>query len=179
MSRSYIIGLYKDEEVLIKAVENIRAEHVHIHDVLSPFPVHGLDEAFGLKESRLHIGGFFYGLTGTTIALSFMSWVFGTDWPMNVGGKPHFPLPAFIPITFEFTVLCASIGMFLTFLVINKMYPGKLREVLDPRTTDDMFGIVFHIKVNTPQSEVDRINQLLQINGADEIKARTLSRKYL
>ena len=81
-----------------------------MHDVYTPFPIHGLDRAMGLRETSLHTAGFIYAIIGTTTALSFMTWVFTKDWPLNIGGKPHFALPAWIPITFELTVLCSCSG---------------------------------------------------------------------
>ncbi len=178
MANNYIIGLFKDEEVLINAVKNIRAEGIKIYDVLTPFPVHGLDNAMGLKESRLHITGFVYGFAGTAIALGFMSWVFTSDWPMIYGGKPYFTFPAFIPIVFEFTVLLSGIGMTLTFLLRSGLYPGRIREKLDDRITDDTFCIVFN-KDNKLNAEQEiKINSILKESGAFEIKEKNLKRHY-
>jgi hypothetical protein len=178
MAHNYIIGLFKDEEILIDAVKKIRAEGIKIHDVLTPFPVHGLDHAMGLKESRLHIAGFVYGITGTTCALSFMSWVFTSNWPMIYGGKPFFSFPAFIPITFEFTVLCAGIGMTLTFLLRCGLYPGRNREKLDDLITDDAFCIVFNKDKKLSDDHIQKINSILKSSGAYEIKERQLKRHY-
>jgi hypothetical protein len=178
MAKKYILGLFKDDEVLIDAVKKIRAEGIHIHDVITPYPVHGLDHAMGLKESRLHITGFLYGMTGTTIALSFMSWVFTKNWPIIYGGKPFFSFPAFIPITFEFTVLCASIGMVVTFLIRCGLYPGKFREKLDNRLTDDTFAIVFNSDRKTTAEDESKIKSMLDKCGAFEVNERILERKY-
>ena len=70
LNKKVLFGLYDDEEILKDAVIHINKEDAEIMDVYSPFPVHGLDPLLGLKESRLHIAGFLYGLTGTTIAFS-------------------------------------------------------------------------------------------------------------
>jgi hypothetical protein len=178
MAKKYIYGLYDDEQKLIDAVTHVRSQGLHIHDVLTPFPVHGLDAAMGLKESKLHVAGFLYGMTGTTIAFTFMSWVFTRNWPINVGGKPFFSFPAFIPIIFEFTVLSAAIGMTLTFLIRCGLYPGKFRPVLDERTTDDMFAIVFNPDRRTSADTAGRMAQVLRDSGALEVTEKELSRKY-
>jgi hypothetical protein len=178
MAKKYILGLYDDEVTLIDAVKKIRSEGIHIHDVLTPFPVHGLESAMGLKESRLHITGFLYGMTGTAIAFSFMTWAFTRNWPLNIGGKPYFSFPAFIPIMFEFTVLCAAVGMAITWLIRCGMYPGKIREPLDPRTTDNLFGIVFNPDRKTTPETANRMLQVLRDTGAVEVKERDLARKY-
>jgi len=178
MAKKYIYGVYDDEAKLIDAVKQIRSQGLHIHDVLTPFPVHGLDHAMGLKESKLHVAGFLYGMTGTTIAFTFMSWVFTNNWPVNFGGKPYFSFPAFIPIMFEFTVLSAAIGMVLTFLIRCGLYPGKFREVLDLRITDDKFALVFNPDRKTSAETAGRMAQALRDTGAQEIVEKELSRKY-
>ena len=178
MSNKFLVGLYSDEDKMVDGVRKMRESHLEVYDVVTPFAVHGLDDALGLDESRLHITGFIYGLTGTTIALSFMTWVFTTDWPLNFGGKPHFSFPAFVPILFEFTVLSASIGMTLTFLLRSGLYPGRIRESLDLRTTDDKFAVVFHLHKKTTAQEIDKMKQMLQSTGADEINERELKRHY-
>lgn len=178
MAKKYIYGLYDDEAQLIDAVTTIRSQGLHIHDVLTPFPVHGLDHAMGLKESKLHITGFLIGMTGLTIAFTFMSWVFTRNWPINFGGKPYLSFPAFIPIMFEFTVLTASIGMTVVFLLRCGLYPGKFRPILDPRTTDDKFALVFNPDRKTSAETANRMAQVLRETGASEVFEKELSRKY-
>ena len=62
--KEVIYGIYNDEEILLRAVRKAKADHLEIMDVFTPFPVHGLDQAMGLEESRLHHAGFVYGLIG-------------------------------------------------------------------------------------------------------------------
>ncbi len=178
MRNKFLVGLYSDEDKMIDGVRKMRENHLEVYDVVSPFAVHGLDDALGLNESRLHITGFIYGASGLTIALTFMTWVFTSDWPLNFGGKPHFSFPAFIPILFEFTVLSASIGMTLTFLLRSGLYPGRIREKLDERTTDDKFAVVFRINKKTSAEEIGKMKEMLQSSGAEEIKERDLKRHY-
>ncbi len=88
--KKFVVGCFDDEKVLFPAVSKVRKAGYKIHDVYTPFPVHGLDHAMGLRETSLHTAGFIYGLTGTTTAVTFMSWVFTKDWPVNIGGKAAF-----------------------------------------------------------------------------------------
>ena len=164
--RKFVVGLYDDEKVLFPAVKRVRKGGFKIHDIYTPFPVHGLDHAMGLRETSLHTAGFIYGITGTTIALSFMSWVFTTDWPLNIGGKPHLPLPAFVPVTFEFTVLCAAVGMVLTFCYLCQLAPFVKKHHFHPRATDDKF--VFVIECTGPDTEA-QATALLNETGAHEV----------
>lgn len=165
-----VYGLYNDEEDLLVAVQQAMDAHLEIMDVYTPFPVHGLDPILGLEESRLHIAGFIYGALGTLTAFGGMSWIFTRDWPQIFGGKPHWPVPAFIPITFELTVLFASIGMVVTFYIINGLGPGVVNPTIDLRITDDKFCIAFD------KSEVDagKAEAFLKNSGASEVHSKTI-----
>lgn len=152
--KKFAVACYDDEDVLFPAVKSVRHSGYKLHDVYTPFPVHGLDGALGLKETDLHIAGFIYGVTGTATALGFMSWIFTSDWPMVFGGKPYLSLPAFIPITFELTVLFAAVGMVLTFCYLNQIMPGVKKHVFHPRQTDDLFVVVIELNDHVSESEV-------------------------
>lgn len=142
-NKELIYGLYDDEDDLLKAVEAANGEKMDIFDVYSPFPVHGLDELLGLEESRLHIVGFMFGALGALIGFLGMTWAFVSDWPTIFGGKPYWAVPAFIPITFEMTVLFCAVGMTVVFYIINGLGPGVRHNYLDPRITDDKFCLAF------------------------------------
>jgi hypothetical protein len=165
--KKFAVGCYDDEAVLFPAVEKVRNSGYKLHDVYTPFPVHGLDKALGHKDTDLHVAGFIYGITGTATALGFMGWIFTGDWPTNFGGKPHFALPAFIPITFETTVLFAAVGMVLTFCYLNQIMPGVKKHVFHPRQTDDLFVVV--LELNEHVSEQEAID-FLKSTGAVETK---------
>lgn len=162
--KKFAVGIYDDEAVLFPAIKKVRGAGYKIHDVFTPFPVHGLDVALGQKESDLHIAGFIYGITGTCTALGFMGWIFTTDWPQNFGGKPFFPLPAFIPITFELTVLFAAVGMVLTFCYLNQIMPGVKKHIFDIRQTDDKFVMVIEVNDENAAST----EAFIKSTGAEE-----------
>lgn len=144
-NRKVLYGIYNDETELLSAVQSARTKSLEILDVYSPFPVHGLDPILGLKESRLHIAGFVYGFIGCAFAFCFMTWAFTSSWPIIFGGKPYWAVPAFIPITFEMTVLFAAWGMVLTFYTVCGLGVGIKNEMVDERTTDDKFCIAFDV----------------------------------
>lgn len=173
-SNKFIVGLWDHEEVYLHAVEHLRAKGIEIYESLTPFPVHGLEHALGYRDTRLHRAGFIFGATGTTIALTLMSWVMTTNYPINFGGKPNWPLPSFIPITFELTVLCAAWGMVLTYLVRNKLFPGYVPRIFDKRITDDRFALVFDA-AKLSATEMDAIKVACKENGAVEVKDKVFS----
>lgn len=143
MSTKVIHVLYNDDDVLMDAVKTTRAAHHHIEEVYTPFPVHGLDKAMGLKPTRLAICAFIYGLCGLSFATFMMNYIMIQDWPQDIGGKPSFSyiqnMPSFVPIMFELTVFFAAHLMVITFFLRSRLWPFKKAENPDVRTTDDHF----------------------------------------
>jgi hypothetical protein len=168
---SKIYAMYDDDATLLHGAEVLVAKGVRIQDVFSPFPIHGIDPVIGVRKTRLAICAFIYGLTGMTLALIGMYYFMISDWPMNIGGKPnHYyyqNIPAFIPITFEITVLCTAHGMAITYFLRNRTLPGITAKNPDPRTTDDKFVMEIH-SADAGMEEDDLISEL-KATGAIEI----------
>lgn len=175
MANKVIYAVYDDPEVLKSAARKLVSGGVRVRDVFSPFPVHGLDPIIGVKRTRLGIVSFMFGLGGLSLAILGMSYFMIWDWPMNIGGKPSFSLyenlPAFVPVAFEFTVLCAAHGMAITYLIRNKTLPGMPARNPDPRTTDDKFIIEVRTADNHGH-EPQGIEGLLQGTGMVEFNER-------
>lgn len=169
-NKKFILGVFEDEEVLLHAIENIRAAGTKIYEVFTPFPVHGIDDVLGIKRSRLPIAAFLYGCCGLAFALWMQIYMMGYDWPMIIGGKPHIALPAFIPVSFELTVFCTAHGMVITFLIVCGLYPRLKVPVLDVRSTDDKF--VMAIEVKDGVTDINKVNDLLRSNGAVEVNQK-------
>jgi len=165
--KKFVVGSFNDEAVLFPAVKKVRRAGYKIHDVYTPFPIHGLDKAMGLKDTSLDTAGFIYGITGTATAVGFISWVFTYDWPLNIGGKPHFSLPAWIPITFELTVLFSAVGMVLTFCYLCQIAPFVKKDHFNLRSTDDLF--VMALECTSKTNENDAV-AFLQSLGAMDVK---------
>ena len=151
--KKFIVGNFDDEAVLFPAVKSVRKAGYKIHDVYTPFAIHGLDKAMGLRDTSLHTAGFIYGITGTATAVGFITWALTVDWPLNFGGKPSFSLPAWIPITFELTVLFASVGMVLTFCYLCQLAPFVKKDHFNLRSTDDKFVMVLECTNKTNEME--------------------------
>ena len=165
----YIVGLFDDDEILLKAVKEIRKTGVKIHDVLTPYPIHGLDGAMGLKDSRLHTVGFIAGAIGGLSMLAFIIWTNTVSFPINFGGKPYLSLPSYIPITFEVTVLSASVTMVVVFFARCGLSLVKEPRIFDTRTTDDKFAMIFQ----EGDVESEKVKELLKQNGAVEINEKS------
>jgi hypothetical protein len=170
MSDKVIFATYTDEEVLKDGAKKLVSKGIKINEVFSPFPIHGIDPIIGIKNTRLGIMAFLYGLTGLTLATVGMRFMMIVDWPMNIGGKPNFSylenILAFIPITFEFTVLCAAHGMAITYLLKNKTLPGMPAQNPYPSTTDDRFVIEIRVSENANYTSED-IQNLVKETGIE------------
>lgn len=171
-TKKIIYGLYGDDDLLLDGVKQLKDKGIKISEVYTPFPVHGLDKAMGLKESRLSECAFFYGALGLTVA-SLLTWfTMNHDWPQNIGGKPSFTwadnVPAFIPIMFELTVFFAAHLMSITYLFLNKHYPGQKAQNPDPRTTDDKFLIELE------NQDYEQVKEILIATGVEEITIKNV-----
>jgi len=164
--KKFVVAAFDDEQVLFPAVRNVRKAGYKIHDVYTPMPIHGLDAAMGLRDTSLHTAGFIYGITGTITAFSFITWTLTYDWPLNIGGKPFFAFPAWIPIMFELTVLFSAVGMVLTFCYLCQLAPFVKKDHFHPRATDDLFVMAIECTEKTNAAEV---TQFLQNMGAVEV----------
>ena len=149
--------MYDDDDTLKTAASELVAKGIRVKEVFSPFPIHGIDPIIGVKRTRLGIVAFMFASTGTALAILGMWYFMISDWPMNIGGKPNFSLienlPAFIPVTFEFSVLCGAHGMAITYLLRNGTLPGMPASNPDPRTTDNMFVMEITTEQNSLAAE--------------------------
>ena len=175
--KSYLVGVFDDDDVLLKAIPALREKGAKILEAFTPFPVHGIDPALGIKRSRLPQAAVIFGATGTTCALTLQIATLGFDWPMNIGGKPHLAFPSFIPVSFELTVLFAALGMVGTFLLASGLGPGSQKTVFDPRSSDDKFILVFDLEKNkglTPE----QLTEMIKASGASEVNQKDIVEKH-
>jgi hypothetical protein len=169
----FVLGVFDDEDVLLSGVKQVRGEGVKIHEVYSPFPVHGVGHALGYKRSKLSIAAFFFGVAGTGLAILMQTYMMGIDWPMVIGGKDFTPAPTFVPVTFELTVLLAALGMVATFLITNDLRPYGRAKVFDLRQTDDKHIVAINLNKNGGnRNEIERI---LKDSGATEVNDKTVA----
>jgi hypothetical protein len=168
--KNYIVGVYGDDAAVLKAIKSVREAGVKIHEVFSPFPIHGIDEALGYKRSRLPRAAFMFGALGFTLALVMQFWMMGYDWPMIIGGKNFASLPPFVPVTFELTVLLSALGMVGTFMVASNLKPYKKPKIFDLRITDDKHVMAIDLGENKLSGK--EISELVARSGAEEVNEK-------
>ena len=166
--------MYDDDAKVMTAAGKLVGQGIRVKDVYSPFPIHGIDPVIGIKRTRLAICSFMYAMTRTSLALLGMWYFMIQDWPMNIGGKPSFSLlenvTAFIPVTFEFSVLCGAHGMAITYLLRNGTLPGMPASNPDPRTTDDKF--VVEITTDNNSMSADELEAAIRATDLLELSIK-------
>lgn len=172
VNKNFLVGVFDNEVLVIDAVKKVRGGGVKIHEVFTPFPVHGLEEVLGYKRSRLPIAAFLFGMTGTALALTMQIWMLGYDWPMIIGGKNYVSLASFIPVTFELTVLLAALGMVGTFMLVSDLKPYRWPRQFDVRSTDDKHVMAIDLAVNNRFSK-DDLSRMLKEAGASEVNEKS------
>ena len=157
-----LLAEFATPEDLLEAATAVREAGYTRWDAHTPFPVHGLDRAMGLRESRLPWIVFFAGLTGTGAAVLMQWWMNAVDYPFVIGGKPLVSLPAQVPIAFEVTILFAAIACVVGMLLFNglpRFHHPAFRSARFRRVTTDRFFLA--IEASDPQFDVQRTGELL------------------
>lgn len=171
MTPDVLIASFEAENDLLAAVTALRQRDCPIVEAYTPYAVHGLGEALGMRRSRLSMACFLCGLAGAVLGLAFQFWATRTSWPLNVGGQPWNSLPAFVPVTFESMVLCAGLGVVLAWLIRCRLYPGKMGVLPAAGATDNRFVLV--LAPSGPDAQIE-IEHLLQDLRAVSCETREL-----
>jgi hypothetical protein len=156
-----LLARYESPAEIFHACEKVRDAGYSKWDACTPFPVHGLEHAMGLKASILPFFVFLAGTTGGVSAMAFMLWTSAMDYPLNIGGKPTWSVPAFIPITFEFTVLLSCVTCFFALWFLCRLpqlfHPAFKSKAFD-KVTDDKFFIM--IESQDPRFDLVKTRKL-------------------
>ena len=156
---------------LYRACEKVRDEGFTRWDAHTPFPVHGLDKAMGLKRSPQPWIVLVMGLTGAAAGFGLQWWVHASAYPLVISGKPYFSWPAFIPITFEVAVLFAALGAVFGMLALNRLpmhHHPLFKSTVFERVTDDAFFI--SIESWDPRFDAAGTRKLLESLGARNVE---------
>ena len=165
--KNFLVGLFSDERKVLESVRSLRGEGFQIHDVFTPYVVHGLDDAMGIRRSRLGIVTFVAGLAGLFLSMGFQFWTSVFDWRINVGGKPDNSTLAFLPVAFEITVLMAGLTTVAAFFFRSRLFPGAKPLLFDRRTTDHLFAVVLEIRDASVNPE--KVKKIFGTTGAVEV----------
>lgn len=145
---------FADPDRLLEAVRRLQGDGCTVLDTYTPFPVHGMDEAMGLKPSRLPRACLAFALLGFATALGLQVWTSAVDYPLRVGGKPYAAIPAFLPVLFELTVLFAGLGVVASLFVAARLRPRFRVPDLHPGVNSDRFVLAAELQAGTSFEQV-------------------------
>jgi mono/diheme cytochrome c family protein len=141
-----VTALFNNPDAIISAASKVSSSGFTKWDVNSPYPLHGIDKAMKMKPSTLGFVTMVFGLSGVALALLLMWWTMSVDYPMVIGGKPFFSLPAFIPVTFEVTVIMATVSTVVAMFAFFFGLPRNAHALHDTdymkKVSRDHYGIV-------------------------------------
>lgn len=166
-----MVGVFDTPAALLRACEALREAGYRKFDAHSPFPVHGIERAMGFRRSRVAWVAFAGGVLGGLSALALQMWTMGTDYPLNLSGKPFFAFQAYVPITFELTILFSAIGAFVSMWALNGLplfFHPVMQHPRFPLASDDRFLI----SVETADAEysAEGTRELLESLGAKDVE---------
>jgi hypothetical protein len=169
-----LLAEYSDPETLMRACAQVRDEGFSRWDAHTPFPIHGLARAMGLRRSWVSAFVLVMGLGGAALGMLLQWWVSTTAYPLVISGKPFFSWPAFIPITFECGVLGGAAGAVLGFLLLAGL-PRHHHPIFNARrigrATDD--GFFVSIEAADPKFDAEKTRSLLETSGATHVEPVT------
>lgn len=169
-----VLAEFKSAHDVVHAAEKVRDAGYVRWDTHTPFPVHGMDKAMGLRDSRLGWIVIAAALTGLTCAFAMMHWMNGVDYPTIVGDKPAGApgtLPSMVPILFELTILFSAFGAVLGMFHLNGLPHHNHRVFESERfrlASDDRYFI--SIEAEDPKFDVAATRTLLEAAHASHVE---------
>ncbi len=167
-----VSGLFSTPDAIIKAASETSAAGYKKFDVNTPYPVHGMDKAMKLEPSKLGYVTLAFGLTGTLTALTTMYFTMAKDYPLIIGGKPFFALPAFIPVTFELTVLFATLATVIGMITFFFKFPANAHPLHDSAYMKAVSGNKFGVCIEATDAnfQEEKAAAFLKSLGAEAIE---------
>ena len=166
-----LMAEFDDVTTLVKATRRVHAEGYQRFDAYTPFPVHQLFEAMEFNDRRLPLFVLLGGIFGCAAGFGLCYWVSTTAYPLNIGGRPFNSWPSFVPVTFEVTILIASLTAVLSMIVLNGL-PRPYHPVFNVKRFAEhasQDGLFLAIEAEDPKFDRARTRAFLQELGAREV----------
>lgn len=151
-----VIGYFDAPGKLLEATRKVREAKWGKIDAFTPYPVHGLEHAQGLRRSFLPWVTFGAGLTGLICGATLQYWTSAVNWPIIVGGKPMNSWPAFVPVAYEATILFAGLATVAAMLIANGL-PNIRRRAFDPALTRDRFALLIEAPTEAQAKRLEKL----------------------
>ena len=166
--KTNIIGIFKEEGLLISALRIIRDKNIEIAEVFSPYPIHEVFKIMN-RKTKFQIATLLFAALGLVLSYFGLYWTSVISYPLVYGGKPYHSIPSFIIICFVTTICVAVILSVVAFFIRSRLYPGKKPTIIDYRITDNAFVILINTNPGMSSADIKTINSLMMENGAVEV----------
>ena len=166
-----LVGEFETVVDVYNAAERVRQAGYRKWDVHSPFPIHGIDAAIGVRPTILPWVVLGFGVTGLLVGLLLAWYTNAVDYPFLISGKPIFSLPANIPVIFETTILLSAFAAVFGMLLLNRLpllYNPLFRLRRFRRVTNDRFFVM--IDARDPRFDLQHSAELLKDAGASAVE---------
>ncbi|MFQ5498922.1 MAG: DUF3341 domain-containing protein [Candidatus Zixiibacteriota bacterium] len=169
--KELVLARFESAQALFEAAEKLHGAGYTKYDCHSPFPIHGMDEAMGLKRSPIGYFVAICGLAGMVGSMMMMWWMSTVDYPLVISGKPLFSFQAYIPIAFALTILMAAFGAFFGMLGINKL-PQLFHTIFHSQQFGAVTtgGFFVSIESSDPKYDVQNTQSFLESIGGVSIE---------
>ncbi len=161
--------VFDDPDRALVAARRLASDGFPVEEAHTPYPVHGMDEALGMRPTRLGWATLVGGLVGGAVAFGFQVWTHAFDWPLNVGGKSDIAWPALIPVTFELVILLAAFATVGVLLIATRLWPRLRTPPSQPHlaVADDRFVLL--VAERDGSFAIERFRRACQALGAEEV----------
>ncbi len=162
------MAYFKTPEELLEAIPRVRAAGYRYLEAYTPFPIEGLVDALGRRDERIPWIAFSLGVVGALVGFGMQTWTQVVGYPLNIGGKPLLAWPAYVPITFELTILTITLGLFVSLLALNNL-PLAYHPVTQApgyrQALTDRFAL--YLEARDPRFDLEATRAFLQTLGAE------------
>lgn len=166
-----VLAEFKSPADVYHAAEKVRDAGFKKWDVHSPFPIHGIERAMGIGDSKLGWIALFCAAAGAFGGFGLQYWIHRHAYPLLIAGKPMVAYPAYVPVTFEPGILFTAFGCILGMLALNglpRLYHALFKSANFKRATDN--GFFISIEARDPKFALDSARALLESAGGKNIE---------
>lgn len=167
MAKQCVVGYYFSPEEIMEAARRTKERNFKKFDAFTPFPVHGMDQAMGIKRSILPYVAFGAAMAGLSGGFLLQVWTHSFSWRINVAGKPMFAWPAYVPVSFETTILATGIITTLFMFTVLLGLPNFKKKIFHPDITSHRFALAIEVENS---EEADAVKQFMREIQAQEIE---------
>ena len=177
--QQFVVGFTTDPHKFLELGEKARHAGFKNIECTMPYPVHGFEEAYGLKMSWIGWAAFGALVTGWGLGFTMQTWMLNFAYPINIGGKPHISWPAFVPVIFECGILCAALTTLFSLIFAAKLRPNPFTVVVKESLTNNVFSIVIPFSDDEQRQKAESFLQQEKVSEIEVHDLELLDPRYI